>query len=126
MVVSVSCSYVFPGFLTPVLTHLSYPKAPTTFPTYFCIGRGENKPERKVVPTGDLTRNHQDMSPTRSPLSHPGGASKYLHYTNDRQLAPKTTRFKTTRPTKISPQDNSPHLRGQLTPHPRQLAPFCD
>ena len=38
--------------------------------------RGENTPERKVVSTGDRTRNHQAMSPTRSPLSHPGGAQR--------------------------------------------------
>ena len=38
--------------------------------------RGENTPERKVASTGDLTHNHQVMSPTRSPLSHPGGAKQ--------------------------------------------------
>ena len=36
--------------------------------------RGENTRERKVASTWDLTRNHQVMSPTCSPLSHPGGA----------------------------------------------------
>ena len=30
--------------------------------------------KKKVASTGDQTRNHQVMSPTRSPLSHPGGA----------------------------------------------------
>ena len=40
--------------------------------------RGENTPERKVAPTGDRTRNHQVMSATRSPLSHPGGADNHL------------------------------------------------
>ena len=45
----------------------------------FAEVRGENTPERKVATTGDRTHNHQVMSPTRSPLSHPGvapGASK--------------------------------------------------
>ena len=37
--------------------------------------RGENTPERKVASTGDRIHNHLVMSPTRSPLSHPGGAS---------------------------------------------------
>ena len=32
---------VFPGFLTPVLTQLSFPKPPTTFLTCFC--RGERR-----------------------------------------------------------------------------------
>ena len=30
--------YVFPGFLTPVLTQLFFPKPPTTFLTCFCRG----------------------------------------------------------------------------------------
>ena len=34
-------AYVFPGFLTPVLTQLFFPKPPTTFLTYFC--RGERR-----------------------------------------------------------------------------------
>ena len=38
--------------------------------------RGENTPERKFTSTGDRTHNHQVMSPTRSPLSHPGGANE--------------------------------------------------
>ena len=33
--------YVFPGFLTPVLTQLLFPKPPTTFLTCFC--RGERR-----------------------------------------------------------------------------------
>ena len=33
--------HVFPGFLTPVLTQLFFPKPPTTFPTCFC--RGERR-----------------------------------------------------------------------------------
>ena len=40
--------------------------------------RGENRPERRVASTGDRTHNHQVMSQTRSPLSHPGGA--LTHY----------------------------------------------
>ena len=35
--------------------------------------RGETTPERKVASTGDRTHNQQVMSPTRSPLSQPGG-----------------------------------------------------
>ena len=36
--------------------------------------RGKNIQERKFASTGDQTHNHQVMRPTRSPLSHPGGA----------------------------------------------------
>ena len=34
-------AYVFPGFLTPVVTLLFFPKPPTTFLTCFC--RGERR-----------------------------------------------------------------------------------
>ena len=40
-----------------------------------------NTPERKFAYTGDRAHNHLVMSPTRSPLSHPGGVkiiSRYL------------------------------------------------
>ena len=38
---AVGDAYVFPGFLTPVLTQLFFPKSPTTFLTCFC--RGERR-----------------------------------------------------------------------------------
>ena len=66
-------AYVFPGFLTPVITQLFFPKPPTTFLTCFCRGEGRKYAGKKSrLNQGDQTRNHQVMSPTRSPLSHPG------------------------------------------------------
>ena len=38
---AVGDAYVFPGFLTPVLAQLFFPKPPTTFLTCFC--RGERR-----------------------------------------------------------------------------------
>ena len=38
---TVGDAYVFPGFLTPVLTQLFFPKPPTTLPICFC--RGERR-----------------------------------------------------------------------------------
>ena len=38
---AVDDAHVFPGFPTPVLTHLFFPKPSTTFLTYFC--RGERR-----------------------------------------------------------------------------------
>ena len=38
---TVGDAYVFPGFFTPVLTQLFFPKPPTTFLTCFC--RGERR-----------------------------------------------------------------------------------
>ena len=40
-------AYMFPGFLTPVLTQLFFPKPPTTFLTCFC--RGERQKYAKIV-----------------------------------------------------------------------------
>ena len=39
--------YVFPGCLTPVLTHLFFPKPPTTFLTCFCRGKRRNYAGKK-------------------------------------------------------------------------------
>ena len=66
---AVSDAYVFPGFLTPVLTQLFFPKPPTTFLTCFCRGERRKYAEKKS------RFNHQVMSPTRSQLSYPGGAN---------------------------------------------------
>ena len=68
-----SVTHMFPGFLTPVLTQLFFPKLPTSFPHASAEVRGKNTLERKFASTGDQTRNPQVMSLTRSPLSHLGG-----------------------------------------------------
>ena len=41
IIMAVGDAHVFPGFLTPVLTELFFPKPPTTFLT--CICRGERR-----------------------------------------------------------------------------------
>ena len=74
---AVGDAYVFPCFLTPVLTQLFFPKPPTTFLTCFCRGERLKYAGKKVASTGYRTHNHQVMSPTRSPLSHTGGAHAY-------------------------------------------------
>ena len=43
-----SVMHVFPGFLTPVLTQLFFPKPPTTFLTCFC--RGERRKYARKKP----------------------------------------------------------------------------
>ena len=67
-------AYVFPGFLTPVLEQLFFPKPPTTFLTCFCRGKRRKYASKKVRLNGDQTHNHQVISLTRSPLNHTGGA----------------------------------------------------
>ena len=62
------------------VTWLSHSSTNTTFFLFSHASaevRGENTPERKFAPTGYRTHNHQVMSPTRSPLSHPGGANNH-------------------------------------------------
>ena len=76
-------AYVFPGFLTPALTQLSFQSHLLLFSHALAEVRGENTPERKSASTGSRTRNHQVMSPTRSPLSHPGGANVTLMVDGD-------------------------------------------
>ena len=67
-------AHVFPGFLTPVPTQLSFQSHQLLFSHASAEVRGENMPERKFASTGYETHNHQVMSATHSPLSHPGGA----------------------------------------------------
>ena len=73
---AVGDAYVFPGFLTPALIQLFFPKPPTIFSHPSAEVRGKNTPERKVASTGGRTHNHQVMSSTSSRLSYPGGAIK--------------------------------------------------
>ena len=60
-------------------SHLStnttfFPKPPTTFLTCFSRGERRKLARKKFTSNRSQTQNHQVMSPTRSPLSHPGGA----------------------------------------------------
>ena len=45
---AVGDAYVFPGFLTPVLTPLFFPNPPTTFLTSFSRGEGRKYAGKKV------------------------------------------------------------------------------
>ena len=81
---AVGDAYVFPGFLTPVITQLFFPKPPTTFLTCFCRGERQKCAEKKVRLNQGLNSQPPDhesetltteiMSLKRSPLSHPGRA----------------------------------------------------
>ena len=78
---AVSDAYVFPGFLTPVLTQLSFPKPRLVFSQTSAEVRGENTPERKVASTEDRTHNHQVMSQTRSPEAPGQGSLEVMVHT---------------------------------------------
>ena len=45
---AVGDAFEFPGFLTPVLTRMFYPKPPTTFLTCFCRGERRKYAGKKV------------------------------------------------------------------------------
>ena len=87
---AVGDAYVFPGFLTPVLTQLFFPKPPTTFLTCFYASAevtGKNSPERKVPSTGDRLSqppgHESDMLTTEPPgrgSVRKGGNSGNQHF----------------------------------------------
>ena len=57
---AVGGAYVFPGFLTPVLTHnFSFQSHRLIFSHASAEVRGENTPERKVASTRDRSHNYQ-------------------------------------------------------------------
>ena len=45
---AVGDAHVFPGFLTPVLTQLFFPKPPNTFLTCFCSGERQKYARKRV------------------------------------------------------------------------------
>ena len=73
---AVGDAHVFPGLLAPVLTRISFQGHRLLFSHASAEVRGKNTPERKFASTGSRTYNHRVMSPTCSPLRHPGGAMK--------------------------------------------------
>ena len=71
---AVGDAHVFPGFLAPVLSQISFPSHRLLFPHASAEMRGEYMPERNFASTGSQTHNNQAMSPTSSPLSLQDGA----------------------------------------------------
>ena len=68
---TVGDAHVFPGFLTPILTQISFQSHQLLFLHASAEVASENMPERNLDSTRSQTHNHQAMSPTHSPLSHP-------------------------------------------------------
>ena len=64
-------AHVFPGFLTPVQTQISFQSHRLLFSYVSAEARGENTPKGKFTSTVYRTHNHQVRSPTCLPLSHP-------------------------------------------------------
>ena len=71
---AISDAYVFPGFLTPVLTQLFFPKPPTAFIT--CLCRDERWKYARKKSRLNQGSNSQPPGHKSDTLSHPGGSSK--------------------------------------------------
>ena len=103
-----SVMYMFPGFLTPVLTQLFFPKPPNTFLTCFCRGERWKYAGKKVSlnwgwysqPTGHESNTLTTEPPWRGPLNmdkskivmsdeemNPLPSNKILGWSNLREFA---------------------------------------
>ena len=71
---AVGDTHVFPDFLTPLITQLSFQSHQLFFLHALAEVRGENIPEKNFASSGYQTHNNQVMSPKHPPLSHPGRA----------------------------------------------------
>ena len=71
-IMAVDDARVFPGFLTPVLTQLFFPKPPTTFLKCFCIGVRLKYAGKKVC--FNLESNSQPPGHELPPPPHGVGA----------------------------------------------------
>ena len=68
---AVDDAYGFPGFLTPVLRQLFFPKPPTTFLTCFCRGEGRKysgKKSRLNRGSNSKPPGHESDTLTTEPL----------------------------------------------------------
>ena len=58
---AVGDAHMFPGFLTPVPTQISFQSHWLLFSHASAELRGENMPERNFVSTGSQTQNHHSL-----------------------------------------------------------------
>ena len=81
---AVDDGYVFPGFLTPVLTQLFFPKPPTTFLTCFCRGERRKyagKKSRLNRGSNSQPLGHESDTLTTEPPGRGTSKVKYENYT---------------------------------------------
>ena len=69
-------AHVFPGFLTPVLTPLSFQSHRILFLHASVEVRGENTPETEFASNRYRTHNYQVTSSTHTQQSHPDGPQR--------------------------------------------------
>ena len=76
---AVGVTHVFPGFLTPVITQLSFQNHHLLFSHASAEVTGKNTAERKFASTGYQTHNHQVKNPTCSSLHHWTNLDEHKH-----------------------------------------------
>ena len=72
-------AHVFPGILTPALTQLSFQSHRLLFSHVFCRAERRKYAGKKVRLYRGSNSQPPALSPTHSPLSHPGGAYNTIH-----------------------------------------------
>ena len=68
---AVGDAHVFPGFLTPVLTQLFFPKPPTSFLTRFCRGKRRKYAGKKIRlnrESNSQPQGHETLTLSTEPL----------------------------------------------------------
>ena len=87
---AVGDAYVFPGFLTPVLTQLFLPKPLTTFLTCFCRGeRRKYAGKKNCLNRGSNSQppGHESDTLTNEPLGRGIRENNFKFDKNDRKLS---------------------------------------
>ena len=91
---AVGDTHVFPGFLTPVLTRLFFPKPPTTFLTCFCRGERGKYARKKVRLNRRLNTQppgHKSDMLTSEPT---GRGTKFKVFADHKLTLSQTTNFR--------------------------------
>ena len=84
-------AHALPGFSTPVLTQLFFPKPPSAFLTCFC--RGESRKyagKKKIASTGDRTHKPPGRESDTLTTEPPGQGDKILDWSKLKQVADDT------------------------------------
>ena len=91
---AVSDAHLFPGFLTPVLTQLLFPKPPTTFLTCFCRGETQKYDRKKVcLSRGSNSQPSGQESDTLTTEPPGQGISKFNEFADNNLNVTNMLRF---------------------------------
>ena len=83
---AVGDAHVFPGFLTPVLTQLFFPKPPTTFLTCFCRGERRKYAGKKSRLNRGSNSQPPGLESDTLTTEPPGRVNKFLDWYKLKQI----------------------------------------